>query len=189
MNNWTDYQNQTNNCTSASAFEARLQELLRYATLWKAIILIDEVDVFLERRDNKSGTDTTRNALVAVFLRQLEYFSGIVFLTTNRINSLDEAMESRIHLSISFGQPETEVRRRIWQQVLDTLPTDETELVGEGPALHLMKHDLNGRQISNALNTAKTLARFEKSKLNLSHVETVLKVRQSFRLRLTPEEI
>jgi SpoVK/Ycf46/Vps4 family AAA+-type ATPase len=173
---------------SAADFESRLQELLRYATLWKAIILIDEVDVFLERRDNKAGTDTTRNALVAVFLRQLEYFSGIVFLTTNRISSLDEAMESRIHLSISFGPPDVEVRRRIWQQILDSVPPDETELVGKSPAQHLMQYDLNGRQISNALNTAKTLARFEKSKLKLSHVETVLKVRQSFRLRLTSDE-
>jgi len=172
---------------SASAFEARLQELLRYATLWKAIILIDEVDVFLERRENKSGTDTTRNALVAVFLRQLEYFSGIVFLTTNRISSLDEAMESRIHLSISFGPPDIDVRRRIWQQVLDIVPSDETELIGESHAQHLMQQDLNGRQISNALNTARTLARFEKSKLKLSHIETVLNVRQTFGLRLSSD--
>ncbi|KAG5799594.1 hypothetical protein H9Q69_001432 [Fusarium xylarioides] len=164
-------------------FEYRLQEVLRYATTWNAIILFDEADVFLEKRDLGTNS-TTRNALVAVFLKHLEYFSGIVFLTTNRMGSIDDAMKSRIHLSLSFGPPAGDVRRKIWKQNLEAIPTYETEIGGaelSGRASDQLTHyQLNGREISNALNTAKTLARFEGARLDLRHIETVLKVRQAF---------
>ena len=34
-----------------------------------------------------------------IFLRQLEYFEGILIVTTNRIGNVDPAFESRIHFS------------------------------------------------------------------------------------------
>ncbi|POS74941.1 hypothetical protein DHEL01_v206661 [Diaporthe helianthi] len=37
-----------------------------------------------------------------VFLRMLEYYNGILFLTTNRTGVLDEAIKSRIHLHLGF---------------------------------------------------------------------------------------
>ncbi|KAJ6616286.1 hypothetical protein B0H10DRAFT_1949311 [Mycena sp. CBHHK59/15] len=68
--------------------------------LWDAMVLIDEADVFLEER----GTaDIQRNAIVAVFLRRLEYFRGILFMTTNRFKNFDPAFQSRIHLSLHSG--------------------------------------------------------------------------------------
>ncbi|RBR18192.1 hypothetical protein FVER53590_10179 [Fusarium verticillioides] len=167
----------------AYAFEHRLKQILQYATTWNAIILFDEADVFLESRDMTSNS-TTRSALVAVFLKHLEYFSGIVFLTTNRLSSIDAAMKSRIHLSLSFGPPEADVRRQIWKQNLEAVPIDETEIGGKElsgrAADDLIHHKLNGREISNALNTARTLARFEEVKLSLQHIETVLKIGQTF---------
>lgn len=39
------------------------------AARWGAVVLIDEADVYLEER---SMHDLSRNAMVAVFLRQLE---------------------------------------------------------------------------------------------------------------------
>lgn len=131
-----------------------------------------------------TSNSTTRSALVAVFLKHLEYFSGIVFLTTNRLSSIDAAMKSRIHLSLSFGPPEADVRRQIWKQNLEAVPIDETEIGGKElsgrAADDLIHHKLNGREISNALNTARTLARFEEVKLSLQHIETVLKIGQTF---------
>lgn len=40
----------------------------------------------------------------AVFLRVLEYYAGILFLTTNRIGGFDEAFASRIHMSLHYPQ-------------------------------------------------------------------------------------
>ena len=49
--------------TTASALDAALERIFDVATAWKAIVLIDEADVFLEQR---SLHDLERNAMVAV---------------------------------------------------------------------------------------------------------------------------
>lgn len=71
--------------TSASNLEHELTRILDLAHTWRAVLLIDEADVFLEKR---TLTDVHRNALVSVFLRLLEYYEGILFLTTNRVNTV-----------------------------------------------------------------------------------------------------
>ncbi|KAF5011048.1 hypothetical protein FDECE_2855 [Fusarium decemcellulare] len=163
-------------------FERKLKQILQYATIWQAIVLLDEADVFLEARDTSS--DGTRNALVAVFLKELEYFSGIVFLTTNRLASLDAAMKSRIHLSLRFSPPHIDTRRRIWRQNLEAVPRDETAIgdaeAADEAADFLVQFNLNGREISNALNTARSIARFEGARLDVAHIERVLKISRTF---------
>lgn len=72
--------------TKASELDQELQRVFELATSWKAIVLIDEADVFLEQR---SLHDLERNAMVAVFLRHLEYYPAILFLTTNRVKTFD----------------------------------------------------------------------------------------------------
>ncbi|KAI1382402.1 P-loop containing nucleoside triphosphate hydrolase protein [Hypoxylon crocopeplum] len=169
--------------SGSAAFEKELKRVLQYATVWQAVVLLDEADVFLEARKDSGSSD--RNTLVAVFLRELEYFGGIVFLTTNRVNSFDIAMKSRIHLSLSYTPPETEVRRRIWLSCLGTVPADAKEIDVDKTIDFLVKAKLNGREIANAVNTARTLARFDEAPLRLGHIETVLEVRQSFDESLT----
>lgn len=112
----------TNN--SPWRFEYNLRRVLQYDTIWKAVVLLDEADVFLESREDSSSTPD-RNALVAVFLKKLEYFSGIVFLTTNRLGSFDQAMKSRIHLALGYAAPDIEARRQIWTRVLGRIPEEE----------------------------------------------------------------
>ncbi|KAI6767674.1 hypothetical protein HG530_005683 [Fusarium avenaceum] len=80
--------------TSPEKVEAALVEHTERAQRWGCILLLDEADVFLSRRDWRN---TEHNALVSVFLRQLEYYSGILFLTTNRVGVIDEAFKSRVH--------------------------------------------------------------------------------------------
>lgn len=62
--------------------ESDLETILDICYAWGAILLLDEADVFLEKRNMH---DIHRNALVSIFLRQLEYFQGTLFLTTNRV--------------------------------------------------------------------------------------------------------
>lgn len=45
-------------------------------------MLLREADVLLQKRDSR---DVARNALVSIFLRHLEYFQGVMFLTTDRV--------------------------------------------------------------------------------------------------------
>lgn len=154
--------------------------MLQYATLWRAIVLLDEADVFLEARSEETA-DATRNSLVAVFLNALEYFSGIVFLTTNLLKTFDMAMKSRIHLALEYSPPANEIRWKIWSQSLSAVPADEMRVEDVNEMVTAVVHrPLNGREISNAVNTARTLARFHKTKLQLKHIQTVLKVRDEF---------
>ena len=76
---------------AAAAMEQALKDVLTRAQRWGAVMLIDEADVYIKRRDD----DITMNAVVGVFLRVLEYFNGLLFLTTNRIDDIDEAIVSR----------------------------------------------------------------------------------------------
>lgn len=72
--------------------EKRLSQILILANHWKTVLLLDEADVFLARR---TKTDISHNALVTVFLRELEYYQGILLLTTNQAQIIDEAFRSR----------------------------------------------------------------------------------------------
>jgi hypothetical protein len=171
-----------NRYNDAYWFEIELKRVLRLATIWKAVVLFDEADVFLEARGDKTSTGdaAARNALVAVFLRHLEYFSGIVFLTTNRIHVFDAAMKSRVHLALGYSAPDMDSRRLIWTHTFSKLPEDERGHELEAAVEGLSRTSLNGREISNIVTTARTLARFEKVPLSPAHIENVLGVRMEF---------
>ena len=92
------------------ALERNLVETISLAHKWGAIVLIDEADVYLEERSLK---DVQRNSLVSVFLRHLEYFQGIMFLTSNRVTTFDDAFRSRITFAIKFDNLNTNTKRKI----------------------------------------------------------------------------
>ena len=96
---------------NVSTMETALKEILTRAQRWGAVMLIDEADVYIKRRDD----DMTMNAVVGVFLRVLEYFNGLLFLTTNRVDDIDEAIVSRCIAMIKFYPPDAEARARIWR--------------------------------------------------------------------------
>ncbi|MDD4881131.1 MAG: AAA family ATPase [Gallionellaceae bacterium] len=96
---------------NVAAMETALKEVLTRAQRWGAVMLIDEADVYIRRRDDNIAT----NAVVGVFLRVLEYFNGLLFLTTNRVDDIDEAIISRCIALIKYHPPEADARRRIWQ--------------------------------------------------------------------------
>ena len=96
---------------NVAAMETALKDVLTRAQRWGAVMLIDEADVYIKRRDD----NITMNAVVGVFLRVLEYFNGLLFLTTNRVDDIDEAIVSRCIALIKFNPPDAEARRKIWQ--------------------------------------------------------------------------
>ncbi|CAE6373442.1 unnamed protein product, partial [Rhizoctonia solani] len=98
---------------AASELETKLHDTLDVATLWKAVLLIDEADVFLEARSNH---ELQRNALVSVFLRVLEYHSGVLILTTNRIRSFDDAFLSRFSVALRYPDLDRESRKVLWSK-------------------------------------------------------------------------
>jgi hypothetical protein len=96
---------------NVQTMEAALKEILTRAQRWGAVMLIDEADVYIKRRDD----NIAMNAVVGVFLRVLEYFNGLLFLTTNRVDDIDEAIVSRCIALIKYEAPDAAAKARIWR--------------------------------------------------------------------------
>jgi SpoVK/Ycf46/Vps4 family AAA+-type ATPase len=112
--------------TDPESVEEELLSWFELARVWSAVLLLDEADVFLERR---SASDLVRNNLVAIFLRTLEYYKGILFLTTNRIGTFDEAFLSRIDVPIYFPPLSKENRVKIWNTFFTKLEKERQDKV------------------------------------------------------------
>lgn len=132
--------------------EQRLTDVLGLCAEWNAIALLDEADVFLETRGT---SDLVRNAMVCVMLRILEYHPGILFLTTNRVQSLDPAFESRITVALRYEALDEAARLQIWKSQLSGVPDMD---LSEDDFVELAKERLNGRQIKNAARLAHSVA-------------------------------
>jgi hypothetical protein len=100
-----------------------------------------------------------------VYLRALDYFKGLLFLTTNRTGTFDDAFISRIHVKIQYEALDRSTRRQIWENGWDKLA-----LYGEkeGRKIHwsyeakeyvrknedLENLEWNGREIRNGQSSA-----------------------------------
>ncbi|KAG4422325.1 hypothetical protein IFR04_004477 [Cadophora malorum] len=164
--------------------ERNLRELFTLATSWDAVFLIDEADVFMEQRSSEQNA--TRNALVSVLLRVLEYYDGILVLTTNRIKSFDVAVQSRIHLAVLYDELDEGQVKKIWHGFLEQLNeknTTDKYKIEEWVDKWAYKSKLNGRQIRNIISSAQALARGRNGlnkKLTCEDIETVFEFTERF---------
>lgn len=166
--------------TSAEAVEKYLNTVLHLGKTWNCVLLLDEADVFLEER---SMADLKRNSLVSVFLRILEYYDGILILTSNRVGMFDEAFKSRIQVALHYENLNRSARKKIWQNFLEMLEEDEEDVNLDEIKYHLddlAGKELNGRQIRNVLTTARQLALFKNERLDWKHLEQALSVSSDF---------
>lgn len=155
--------------TTAAELDKALESIFDVATAWKAIVLIDEADVFLEQR---SLHDLVRNAMVAIFLRHVEYYRGILFLTTNRVQAFDEAFLSRIHVALHFDELSQEAKGKVWAAFIAKLGA--TPDVTPEQIRALAGRMVNGRQIKNAARTAHSLAVSRGERVGFKHFAETL---------------
>ncbi|KAJ4291995.1 hypothetical protein N0V90_009894 [Kalmusia sp. IMI 367209] len=158
--------------SNAKEIESNLSYHLYAATRWDCILLLDEADVFMAKRTKE---DYARNATVSVFLRMLEYYKGVLILTTNRIGTFDEAFKSRIHLSLfypNFDEDDTVAVFKVFiQRTKKTyagrrhLFDIDTKAIKAFAREHYnrVSEDArwNGRQIRNAFHTALAMAEYD----------------------------
>ncbi|KXH43418.1 hypothetical protein CSIM01_11928 [Colletotrichum simmondsii] len=160
--------------------ESNLQNAFQMAQAWECVLLLDEADVFLAER---SQDNIERNALVSVFLRVMEYYEGILFLTTNKVGSFDEAFKSRMSMALYYPPLTHEQTKKIWEVQMDRTEQISLAAAPMDPSQHVtFKRDeiialsttlwnlqtlrddhkpvWNGRQIRNAFQTAVALAEF-----------------------------
>lgn len=173
---------------------------LRFSEKWNAVALLDEADVLFIQRN---ATDLEHNCIMSgwrshnklagqslagakltistVFLRVLEYYSGILFLTANRIGVFNRAVKSHIHLAIHYPKPSRTSRQSLWNLFLSRSSEESTErLRANGTLDRIADEDLNGRQIKNTVQLAYSLALQENSLIKPHHINTVLQQLKDF---------
>lgn len=127
--------------TNLASVEETLHNIFKRVTRWNALLLFDEADVFLYKRDD----NLERSAIVGIFLRLLDYFPGVMFLTTNRSDVIDPAILSRVTIKLDYPALDDSSRDKIWK-VMFKLVGQTIETSGE-----LSKVPINGRQIRNLM--------------------------------------
>ena len=70
---------------------------------------------------------------------------------------------------------------------LGAIPESDIDMDINEDIDELLTEKLNGREISYAVNTARTIARHERQPLSLEHLMTVIQVRQEFDKSLKEE--
>ena len=171
-------------CTDVASLGAKFQRTSKIASAWNAIILLDEADVFIAQREPR---DVDRNGLLCALLHELEYFSGIIFLTTNLV-CIDSAFRSRVTIHLVFPPLTREAREKIWHMFLNRLsqkrrriseggvsdePYDETYAISldEKDIAQLALWELDGREIKIAIQTVNTWCRNENYAMTLARLE------------------
>jgi len=152
---------------SPDELETELMKVFQRSQRWNAILLLDEADVYIAAR----GNDLTQNAIVGVFLRVLEYYGGILFLTTNRSDLVDDAIASRCIARINYTVPSASDQHKIWRVLADTagIPLDESVIkaaVARFPRL-------SGRDVKNLLKLAWMVSESKQQAIDLAMIDFV----------------
>ena len=146
--------------TSPKKLEEKLVKVLDVAASWGAILLLDEADIYMEKR---KSVDLERSAMTGIFLRNLEYYRGVLFLTTNRVVAFDEAFCSRVSMFLYYEKHSAEDRQTIWRNLLEPLKLQD---LPDHLFCTLASYELNAREIRNVVQVARTLAKRNGESLN-----------------------
>jgi SpoVK/Ycf46/Vps4 family AAA+-type ATPase len=176
----------------AAEGEHNLEPLFELEARWRAVLLFDEADVFLESRGLHTS-DLKRNALVSALLRILEYYPGILMLMTNRVSHIDIAVQSRVNLGIRYSNLTVDQKRSIYKQFISQIPDDRIE--DRQAILEWYDDDadasdwlrpLNGRQLRNILFSTDSLASKTFGKLKLDAIKKMARHTSMFHSYLKP---
>jgi hypothetical protein len=151
--------------TSVGQVEENLQRVFARVAHWNAVLVFDECDIFLTER----GADLERSAIVGSFLRLLDYYRGVLFLTTNRAEVLDRAVLSRVMLTLHYPDLDRAARSAVWRAMLGAAGLTLTA----GTAEDLAEAAVNGRQIRNLTRLARIL--YPAGQVTLEQMRAVLR--------------
>lgn len=164
-----------------SDVETNLKEVLQRAERWGAILLIDEADVYIHER----GTDIVQNAIVGVFLRVLEYYRGVLFMTTNRGNTVDDAIISRTTACFEYESPSDKDQVKLWKVMSEQ---NKVGLTDDEIAILVCKlPNLSGRDIKNLLKLSMVASAGKGCRITPDLVKFVSKFKQSGKTTIKEE--
>lgn len=134
-----------------------IQQAFRAAKEGKKVLFLDECDSLIT---NRADLGMVLASEVNTLLTEIEKFEGIAILATNRVDTMDEALERRISLIVEFPTPDLASRKKIWAKLLPK----KMPLAKNVSPTTLAQHELTGGQIKNVVLQAARLALSEEAK-------------------------
>lgn len=98
--------------------EKSLDEVFNIAEQNSAVLLFDETDaLFGKRSEIKDSHDKYANVETSFLLQKMDEFDGIIVMTTNFKQNIDDAFVRRITYIIHFPAPDSACRLELWKSV------------------------------------------------------------------------
>ena len=95
------------------------------------------------------------------------------------------AFKSRTQLALHYKDLGVPERRKVWRQFISRIKKHDADRVNEDDIMDhiddLAKKELNGRQIRNAITTARQLAQYKRESFAHAHLKHVLEVSGEFK--------
>ncbi|KAH8648221.1 hypothetical protein BGZ60DRAFT_390670, partial [Tricladium varicosporioides] len=144
--------------------KSRAEFYFHFGHKWQCALVLDDASSLINRRTNH---DVERNGKVAVFLRCLEYYGGMLFITTSGVGMIDEAYKSHIHMSLYLPPATKDSTLQMWEKYIENATTDHRIFISEDDHAKILQiaennydagHTWDHRQIQNVIESAIGLA-------------------------------
>lgn len=153
--------------------ERNIRKHFKEAKEKNSILLFDECDSLIFTR---SATGPILGAQINELLSQIERFDGVTLFTTNRLGTLDEAVNRRLALKLEIGMPTFEERIKIWERMFPK----QAPLAKDVDFGKLAVIEMTGGYIKNAVLRAARMAAIQKlpdnrKKITMDHLKKALR--------------
>jgi len=132
--------------------EKNLEKIFTQAENKNWILIFDEADaLFGKRTQTKSSNDRYANQEVSYLLQRVENFNGLIILTSNFKNNIDDAFLRRFNCLIQYSKPNVEERALLWRNIIPlNIPLEDPDIVYKIAE----NYELTGAQIVSAITYA-----------------------------------
>ncbi|MCW3162439.1 ATP-binding protein [Chryseobacterium oryctis] len=156
--------------------EQNLEKIFNQAEYKDWILLFDEADaLFGKRTTTRSSNDRYANQEVSYLLQRVERFNGLVILTSNFKNNIDDAFLRRFNTIIKFQKPTSQERIELWEKAIPKNVSVDHDLI-----CLLGKHyEITGAQIVSVILHASLLA-LEDQATSLSKENLLAGIKEEF---------
>jgi ATPase family protein associated with various cellular activities (AAA)/winged helix domain-containing protein len=164
--------------------EKNLDRVFAAAEHANAVLLFDEADALFGKRSAVTDArDRYANIEIAYLLQRIEGYPGVVILTTNMRQDVDQAFLRRLDFAVDFPVPGPDERVELWRRHLPASAPldDDVDVARLGAA-----HRLAGGAIRNAARAAAFAAAEDGGAIGMGHLQhaVTLELRKLGRLSL-----
>jgi SpoVK/Ycf46/Vps4 family AAA+-type ATPase len=154
--------------------DVNMNKTFALAQRWGAIVIMEDADNFL------GGN----RAEVSANLQAVDYYDGVLFLTSNKHDDFDEAIQPRLSHSITYGILKPEDRERLWKLLFQTAEAEGFELnvgglVSLTRGMNYQHATRTGRDIQRVFTATKQLASQSGNVIKPAHLTEMLSQRQA----------